>query len=200
MDNLDKFQNIIVGKVIKLIPLSLLHKSELVAASSDGNLSELWFTNVPNEKTIDQYIDVALSGKSKGIALPFVVQDIASGKIVGSTRLCNIDIDNRRAEIGYTWYAKSYQRSGVNTDCKLLMLSLAFEQLNAIAVEFRTHYHNHVSRTAIARLGAKQDGILRNHRIHPDGELRDTVVFSIIESEWPLVKKSLLFKQSQYLN
>lgn len=200
MKSLNQFDQTLVGKVVRLIPLSVKYIPELVKASSDGNLSQLWFTNVPNKQTIEQYIDVAMIAKAQGIGLPFVVQDIASGNIIGSTRLCNIDVANRRAEIGYTWYAKSFQRSGVNTDCKLLLLGLAFEQFDAIAVEFRTHSHNHASRAAIARLGAKQDGILRNHRIHPDGERRDTVVFSIIENEWPVVKKSLLFKQSQFVN
>ena len=108
--------------------------------------------------------------------------------------IINIDSKNRRLEIGYTWYAKRFQRTGVNTECKKLLLSYAFETLNVIAVEFRTHWHNQASRNAIARLGAKQDGVLRNHQIMADGCVRDTVVFSIIDGEWPMVKRSLEFK------
>jgi RimJ/RimL family protein N-acetyltransferase len=127
-----------------------------------------------------------------------VVVDTASNAIIGSTRYCNVDADNKRLEIGYTWYAKSYQRTNVNTTCKLLLLRHAFEKLGAIAVEFRTNWFNYASRKAITRLGAKQDGVLRNHRLSADGTLRDTVVYSIIQSEWPTVKKSLLFEIEKY--
>jgi len=130
----------------------------------------------------------------KRTAMPFVIRENKGGTIIGSTRFCNIDEQNQRAEIGYTWYAKSYQRSGINTECKLMLLTHAFEQLQAIAVEFRTHWHNQASRQAILRLGAKQDGVLRNHQKSVDGCYRDTVVFSIIDHEWPVVKKSLKFK------
>lgn len=126
--------------------------------------------------------------------------DKSTGKIIGTTRYCNIDVPNKRLEIGYTWYAKSYQKTGVNKACKYLLLQHAFEKLNAIAVEFRTHWHNHPSRTAILKLGAKQDGILRSHRIQADGSLRDTVVFSIIQPEWTTVKKSLEFQMHKYDN
>ena len=126
--------------------------------------------------------------------MPFVVREKGQGKIIGSTRFCHIDESNQRAEIGYTWYAKSYQRSPINTECKLMLMSYVFEQLGAIAVEFRTHWHNQASRKAIARLGAKQDGVLRYHNKSPDGVYRDTVVFSIVEHEWPAVKKNLEFK------
>ncbi len=126
-------------------------------------------------------------------AMPFVVRANADGDIVGSTRYFNVDAANRRLEIGHTWYAKRAQRSAVNTECKLLLLTHAFEALQCIAVEFRTHFFNFASRAAIARLGAKQDGILRNHQVMPDGTRRDTVVFSVIESEWPSVKRNLQF-------
>jgi RimJ/RimL family protein N-acetyltransferase len=126
-------------------------------------------------------------------AMPFAVRDNATGDIVGSTRYFNVDAANRRLEIGHTWYAKRAQRTAINTECKLLLLTHAFEKLKCIAVEFRTHWFNHASREAIARLGAKQDGVLRNHQILPDGSYRDTVVFSIIESEWPAVKRQLTF-------
>ena len=125
-------------------------------------------------------------------AMPFVVRD-ATGAIVGSTRYFNVDAANRRLEIGHTWYAQRAQRTAINTECKLLLLTHAFETLGCIAVEFRTHWFNHASRAAIARLGAKQDGVLRNHQLMPDGSRRDTVVFSILDSEWPAVKRHLGF-------
>jgi len=198
MTYLHKHYTILKGEVISLIPLAYEHASDLIQSANDGNLPSLWFTSVPNEHNITHYIELALQAYNNGTSLPYAVVDNLTGKVLGSTRFCHFDEKNRRVEIGYTWYAKSFQRSVVNTECKLLMLTHAFEQLNVIAVEFRTHWHNHASRAAIARLGAKQDGILRNHKIHPNGEYRDTVVFSIIESEWPVVKKSLIFKHSQY--
>lgn len=188
----------LVADTVTLKPLIPHHGEALVALASLSNMSSLWFTQVPNNETIDNYIEVAMQQKRDGSALPFVVVENKTGKLLGTTRLCNADFSHRRFEIGYTWYGEAYQRTSVNTECKLLLLAYAFEQLKAIAIEFRTHWHNHKSRAAIARLGAKQDGILRNHKIHPDGELRDTVVFSIIASEWPVVKKSLHYKQQQY--
>ena len=125
--------------------------------------------------------------------MPFAVFDDASGEIVGSTRYFNVDARNRRLEIGHTWYARRAQRSAINTECKLLLLTHAFETLDCIAVEFRTHWFNHASRAAIARLGARQDGVLRNHQLMPDGSRRDTVVFSILDGEWPAVKVHLNF-------
>jgi RimJ/RimL family protein N-acetyltransferase len=130
--------------------------------------------------------------RTRGGALPFVVRD-ASGTVVGSTRYFNVESAHRRLEIGHTWYAKRVQRTAVNTECKLLLLAHAFEDHGCIAVEFRTSYFNHASRQAIARLGAKQDGILRNHMLLPDGTRRDTVVFSILDSEWPAVRRHLRF-------
>lgn len=130
----------------------------------------------------------------------FAVIDNATQKIIGSTRYCNADAINKRIEIGYTWYAKSFQRTGINTECKYLLLTHAFETLNVIAVEFRTHWHNQASRTAIARLGAKQDGVLRNHQKSAEGVYRDTVVFSIIDLEWSAVKTNLQFKMAAQRN
>lgn len=179
---------------IRLRPLLREDRQALVDAASDGELWKLWFTGVPSANSIDNYIATALEEQAHGRALPFVVVHKSSGKILGSTRFCNAVAQHRRVEIGYTWYSKSYQRTSVNTQCKLLLLEHAFSQLGAIAVEFRTHWHNHASRAAIARLGAKQDGVLRNHSIEPDGAYRDTVVFSILESEWPSVRKGLAFK------
>jgi len=126
--------------------------------------------------------------------MPFIIRDKESNKIIGCTRYFNVDEVNQRLEIGHTWYSESFQRTAANTESKYLLLTHAFEKLNAIAVEFRTHWHNHKSRAAIARLGAKQDGVLRNHTKSADGIYRDTVVFSIIDLEWPAVKQSLQFK------
>ncbi|WP_203142117.1 GNAT family N-acetyltransferase [Marinobacter mangrovi] len=184
----------LTNQTASLVPMASEHRDALVEAASDGRLWELWFTGAPSADTVDTYIEQALKDKAAGRALPFVVIENASGDVIGATRYCNAEPDNRRVEIGYTWYAQRAQRTAVNTECKQLLLTHAFETLNAIAVEFRTHWHNEASRRAIARLGAKQDGVLRNHRIEPDGAYRDTVVFSILESEWPTVRKSLAFK------
>jgi RimJ/RimL family protein N-acetyltransferase len=187
----------LTGKLVTLTPLKPEHASALVAAASDGNLWELWYTPVPSSTTIDAYLTQAFNDQAAGSALPFAVIDNSTKKIIGSTRFWNADNVNQRAEIGCTWYAKSFQKTGVNTECKYLLLTHAFETLNAIAVEFRTHWHNHASRAAIARLGAKQDGILRNHQKNAEGIYRDTVVFSIIDHEWPTVKKSLEYKMTK---
>ncbi|OEF29510.1 GNAT family N-acetyltransferase [Vibrio rumoiensis] len=184
------------SKTVKLIPLKREHADDLVAAASDGRLWELWYTSVPNAETVEAYLAFAFQEQERGASLAFTVLDKSTNKVIGSTRFCNADVKNQRVEIGHTWYAKSYQRSAVNTECKQLLLTHAFEVLNAIAVEFRTHWHNQASRTAIARLGAKQDGVLRNHKKMADGVYRDTVVFSIINTEWPVVKMSLSNKLS----
>ncbi|WP_281613194.1 GNAT family protein [Flammeovirga sp. SubArs3] len=185
------------GALVKLIPLKLDHKEELLNAASDGELWKLWFTSVPSINTIDKYLEKALEDYQLEKSLPFVVIDKKTNKVIGSTRFTNAVTHHKRVEIGYTWYAKSYQKTGVNTECKFLLLRHAFETLHCIAVEFRTHWHNQASRKAIARLGAKQDGVLRNHQIGEDGTLRDTVVFSIVRDEWAVTKKSLLFKLNQ---
>lgn len=190
----------LTGSRISLVPLAYQHKEPLLAAAADGNLWELWYTGVPGKKTIDHYIEFALKEQKEGHSLPFAVKDNHSGKILGSTRFCHAEASNKRLEIGYTWYAKSVQKTSVNTECKYLLLKHAFEQLACIAVEFRTHWHNQASRAAIARLGAKQDAVLRNHKIMPDGSYRDTVVFSIIENEWPAVKTSLQHRINRYSN
>jgi len=182
------------GNKVKLVPLTVSCRNELVKASEDGELWKLWFTSVPSERNIDDYIQQALNDMANGLALAFVVIDKKNNKVVGSTRFCNAVPSHRRVEIGYTWYSKSVQRTSLNSECKQLLLTYAFEKLNAIAVEFRTHWHNHASRNAIERLGAKQDGVLRNHWVDDSGMLRDTVVFSIIQSEWKTVKQSLSYK------
>lgn len=176
---------------VRLEPLAHSHAEGLRAAAADGELWKLWYTSVPTPGETDGYIETALAQQEQGIALPFAVRERASGMIVGSTRLCSADAIHRRLEIGYTWYAARVQRTAVNRACKRLLLAHAFETLGCIAVELRTHWHNPRSRTAIARLGAKQDGVLRNHQRLADGSFRDTVVFSIIQSEWPAVKRGL---------
>lgn len=185
------------GQHVVLTAMNRSHKSGLLTAAADGNLWELWFTSVPSELTINSYLDHALSQQEKGLEYPFVVVDKKSGTIIGATRYYSIQPEHRRLEIGYTWYASSFQRTAVNTECKLLLLEYAFEQLKCIAVQFMTHAKNKRSRAAIMRLGAKQDGILRNHRIGWDGSFRDSVVFSIIDTEWGASKKLLQQKLNQ---
>ena len=184
----------LTGSKIILEPLSLEHLDGLSSAVKDGELWKLWFTSIPTPEKTEEYIKTALEMRENAGAMPFIVHDRESNKIIGCTRYFNVDEVNQRLEIGYTWYSESYQRTAVNTECKYLLLSHAFEKLDAIAVEFRTHWHNHKSRAAIARLGAKQDGVLRNHQRTADGSYRDTVVFSIINLEWPAARQSLLFK------
>ncbi len=188
---------VLEGELVKLVPLEKSHKVDLAFATSDGKLWELWYTVVPSPATVDQYLDKALSEQRAGQSLPFAVIDKKTNTVVGTTRFLNVDAANKRVEIGATWYAKRVQRTGLNTECKYLLLKHAFETLKCIAVEFRTHFHNLPSRNAILRLGAKQDGILRNHRIDANGNLRDTVVFSILDSEWKTVKTSLEFRMKQ---
>ncbi|RJF98023.1 GNAT family N-acetyltransferase [Noviherbaspirillum saxi] len=182
------------GRHVTLEPLGPQHEEEIRLAVQDGELWKLFFTTVPSPEAVGAYISQLLDLRDRGSAFPFAVRDKASGRIVGSTRYLNIDAVNRRVEIGGTWYAKSMQRSGINTECKLMLLTHAFEQLDCIAVEFRTDWFNKRSQAAIERLGAKLDGILRNHMIMADGRVRDTVVYSIIRNEWPGVKTNLQFK------
>ncbi len=186
------------GEKVKLVPLEKVHKDGLLKAAADGKLWELWFTSVPSAKTIDNYIEHALNQKQNRSEFPFVVLDKNNGDIIGSTRYLNMQPEHRRLEIGFTWYAKKYQRTGVNTECKYLLLNYAFEDLNCIAVQFLTNWHNLRSRAAIIRLGAKQDGVLRNHRLNADGSCRDSVVFSITEQEWTGVKKSLVYEMEKH--
>jgi RimJ/RimL family protein N-acetyltransferase len=181
------------GRHATLEPLAREHESDLRRVAADGELWRLWYTSVPAPDKTATYIDTALGMREQEGAMPFVVRANATGEIVGCTRYFHVDAPNHRLEIGYTWYAARAQRTAINTECKILLLAHAFEKLKCIAVEFRTHWFNHASREAIARLGAKQDGVLRNHQISPDGSYRDTVVFSIIESEWPAVKRHLMF-------
>jgi len=182
------------GEVATLEPLAREHAAALAEAAKDGELWRLWYTSVAVPERMHEYVAAALDMRERQDAMPFAVRDNASGDVVGCTRYFNVDTVNRRVEIGHTWYAKRVQRTPLNTECKLLLLTHAFETLRCIAVEFRTHWFNHASRAAIARLGAKQDGVLRNHAITADGIKRDTVVFSIIDSEWPAVRHHLRFQ------
>ena len=184
----------LVGSHVRLEPLAREHEAGLKAAAADGELWQLWYTSVPMPEKTLEWIDAALDMRAKLGAMPLVVREAATGDIVGSTRYFNVEAAHRRLEIGHTWYAKRVQRTALNTEAKLLLLRHAFETLDCIAVEFRTSFFNFPSREAIARLGAKQDGILRHHQILPDGSLRDTVVFSIVAPEWPAVKKNLLWR------
>jgi RimJ/RimL family protein N-acetyltransferase len=184
----------LAGRHATLEPLAREHEAGVAAAAADGELWRLWYTGVPAPAQTAAWIAAALAMRENLGALPFVIRDNATGEIVGSTRYFNVEAVHRRLEIGHTWYARRAQRTAVNTECKLLLLAHAFEALACIAVEFRTSFFNFPSRRAIERLGAKQDGILRNHQILPDGTLRDTVVFSIISGEWPAVKRHLAFQ------
>ena len=177
-----------------LEPLEQKHKTPLLEAAKDGELWKLWYTAVPSPDAVMGYLTDALTRRDELGAMPFIVRRKSDKKIVGSTQFFNIDEKNRRLEIGHTWYSQSVQRTGLNTEAKLLLLQHAFEKLDCIAVEFRTHWFNFDSRAALARLGAKQDGVLRNHQMSPDGTLRDTVVFSIIATEWSTVKAHLTYQ------
>ncbi|TKR33019.1 GNAT family N-acetyltransferase [Luteimonas gilva] len=183
----------LAGRHAALEPLAESHADEVRAALAGGELAAAWYTNVPDPSGVDAYIAAALAAQALGQALPFAVRD-AAGELVGSTRYYDLDAAVPRLSIGYTWYAPKAQRTGVNTEAKLLLLGHAFETLGCAAVAFETSWFNHASRTAIARLGAKQDGVLRGHRRHADGTVRDTVVFSIIDAEWPAVKSNLQYK------
>jgi N-acetyltransferase len=184
------------GAHARIEPLSQDHCDGLTEAVKDGELWKLWYTSVPSAEGMAKEIDRRLALQAAGSMLPWTVFD-AGGKIAGMTTYMNVDTPNRRVEIGSTWYARRVQRSAVNTQCKLLLLTHAFEKLDCIAVEFRTHFFNHQSRRGIERLGAKQDGILRSHAIAPNGTLRDTVVYSIIASEWPTVKAHLNYQLNE---
>jgi RimJ/RimL family protein N-acetyltransferase len=179
------------GRHVELHPLSLDHLNGLVAAVEDGEIWKLWYTSAPKPENVEAEIHRRLQLQQAGAMLPFTVIDPGTGQAVGMTTYMNVDAANRRVEIGSTWYARRVQRTGLNTEAKLLLLGHAFETLGCIAVEFRTHFMNQQSRRALERLGAKLDGVLRSHQIAPNGSLRDTVVYSVIASEWPAVKTHL---------
>lgn len=187
----------LIGETVELLPLRAEHADALVAAATDGELWNLKVTVVPGPDTVGGYIAKALAGLDAGTVLPFVIRDRRNDRIVGSTRFWKVDRINRKLEIGHTWLAQSAQRSPINTEAKLLLLRYAFEDLNCVRVQFTTDELNEKSRAAILRLGAVQEGIVRNERIMPDGRKRNSVRFSIIDSEWPQVKARLLARLNQ---
>ncbi len=188
----------LTGQFVTLEPLSQEHHDGLVDAARDGDLWKLWYTSVPTPEGMAAEIDRRLELQAKGSMLPFATRSNVTGKVIGMTTYMNIDHQTPRLEIGSTWNAASAHGTGTNPDSKLLLLRHAFETLGCPAVEFRTHWMNQQSREAIARLGAKQDGVLRSHSRSMDGALRDTVVFSILEHEWPAVRNGLEFRLAKY--
>ena len=191
----------LTGQYATLVPLVIEHHDDLVEAVLDGELWRLWYTAIPTPEGVAAEIKRRLGLQDQGAMLPFAVIENATGKAVGLTTYMNIDNGNRRVEIGSTWYRRRVQRTALNTECKMLLLQHAFEQLQCIAVEFRTHFFNQQSRAGIERLGAKLDGVLRSHQVnpHPDakGSLRDTCVYSVIAPEWPTVRAHLNYQLSK---
>lgn len=179
-------------------PLAPEHADGLVAAAADGELWKLWFTSVPEPHEARTYIDSALAGYAAGHMLPWAVRELATGALAGSTRYHDIAASIDRVEIGYTWYAKRWQKSHVNTGCKLLLLAHSFETLGCKAVGLRTDNFNFASQRAIAALGAKKDGVIRHHQARRDGTVRDTVIYSILATEWPDVKRHLELRLTRH--
>ena len=182
------------GPHVSLVPLDLSHRDDLAEAVKDGELWNLWYTTIPEPDTMRAEIERRLALQRQGTMTPFAVIEKSSGMAVGMTTFMHIDAANRHVEIGSTWYRRRVQRSGLNTECKLLLLTHAFERWSCIAVEFRTHFFNRQSRAAIERLGAKLDGVLRQHQIGRNGTLRDTCAYSILDREWPTVKAHLMHR------
>ena len=186
------------GHGVRLEPLTAAHRDGLAAAVTDGRLWELWYTVVPHPDEVTKYIADALAGQEAGKMLPWAVRELSSGAIVGCTRYHDIVAEIDRVEIGYTWYGASWQRSSVNTSCKLLLLSHAFETLGCQVVGLRTDNFNFASQRAIERLGAKKDGVIRHHLPRRDGTARDSVMYSILLSEWRDVKRHLQLRQARH--
>jgi RimJ/RimL family protein N-acetyltransferase len=187
-----------VGHGVRLEPLGPAHAAALATAAADGRLWELWYTHVPDPDGVDAYIAEALEGQRAGHMLPWVVRDLTDGAIVGSTRYHDVVAEIDRVEIGYTWYAASRQRSHVNTACKLLLLTHAFDTLGCQVVGLRTDRFNFASQRAIEALGAKLDGVIRHHRRRRDGTVRDTVIYSILVAEWPDVRRHLALRLARH--
>ena len=183
---------------IRLEPLTLDHEPTLAAAAADGQLWELWFTAVPAVDRTGAYIATALDGQRDGTMLPWVVRDLATGEVLGSTRYHDIMPAIDRVEIGYTWYRQSRQRTGLNTTCKLLLLTHAFDTLGCKVVGLRTDNFNFRSQRAIEALGAKKDGVLRHHAMRRDGSVRDSVMYSILAAEWPDVRRHLELRLARH--
>ncbi|MBA0280092.1 N-acetyltransferase [Stenotrophomonas maltophilia] len=195
MSNPDAWNSVpsLRGQHVLLQPLQMQHVPGLRAALDGSGLDQLWYTQVPSPERAEAYVQAALQAQAEGKALPFVIRD-AAGEIIGSTRFYDLDASVPKLSLGYTWYTPRVQRTGANTEAKLLLLQHAFETLGCISVVLETSWFNATSRTAIARLGAKQDGVLRNHKRHADGTPRDTVIFSIIDAEWQGVKRHLQYR------
>ncbi|MCF6439288.1 GNAT family N-acetyltransferase [Pseudoalteromonas luteoviolacea] len=185
------------GDLVVLEPLLLSHCEELRDAVSDGTSWQLWYASVPAPQDMQEYVEKAIKGLARG-EMAFVVKTKQDGKVVGTTRFYDVKEQHRRASIGYTWYSDSVRRTGINTECKYLLMSYLFDTKGALSLEFKTHFFNQASRTAIERLGAKLDGILRSHQVMPDGSLRDTAIYSILSHEWPAVKNNLRAKLNKY--
>ncbi|KPN19458.1 hypothetical protein AO716_05855 [Arthrobacter sp. Edens01] len=181
----------IEGKTVRLEPLSADHVPGLIEGVRDGDLWNLWYTRIPTPEGMAAEVQSRLQQQAAGTMAPWAIRRLDTGALCGMTTYMNIKAEHRRVEIGSTWLAASAQRTGINAEMKYLLLTRAFEELDCIAVEFRTHWHNHASRAAIARLGAKQDGVLRSNEIWVDGSRRDVVVFSILDSEWSSVRLGL---------
>ena len=188
---IDPKPTILEGDGVRLEPMSPEHADGLRAAAADGELWKLWYTRVPEPNEVSAYIAAGLAGQEQGHMLPWAVRDLRSGTIVGSTRYHDIVADIDRVEIGYTWYAQRSQRTHVNTACKLLLFTHAFETLGCKVVGLRTDNFNFASQRAIEALGAKKDGVLRHHQQRRDGTVRDSVMYSVLASEWPDVKRYL---------
>jgi N-acetyltransferase len=186
------------GHGLRLEPLTPAHADALRIAASDGRLWELWYTAVPEPGKVETYIEAALAGQRDGRMLPWAVRELASGTIVGSTRYHDIVAEIDRVEIGYTWYARSWQRTHVNTTCKLLLMQHAFETLGCQVVGLRTDNFNFASQRAIEALGAKKDGVLRHHHARRDGTVRDSVMYSVLRAEWRDVKRNLELRLARH--
>jgi RimJ/RimL family protein N-acetyltransferase len=184
------------GRWVRLEPLTRAHIAEIDAAAADGELGTLWYTMTPASGGAEQWVERMLELRAADHGVSFVVRSL-DGRLVGSSSYLHVDGPNRRLEIGHTWYVRDVRRTGINAETKLLMLGHAFDELNCVAVEFRTHFFNFASRAAIERLGAKLDGVLRSHQIAPDGSRRDTVVYSILDIEWPAARNNLKFRLGQ---
>jgi len=182
---------VLEGRGIRLEPMTKEHRDALAQVPTDGELWKLWFTTVPEPHQVDAYIEKALEGQREGHMLPWVVRDVASGKIIGTTRYHDIVASIDRVEIGYTFYGASWQRTNVNTTCKLLLLAHAFDTLRCAVVGLRTDNFNFRSQRAIEALGAKKDGVIRHHHPRRDGTARDSVMYSILAQEWRDVRRHL---------
>jgi RimJ/RimL family protein N-acetyltransferase len=183
---------------IRLEPLAPGHRDEIARAAADGELWNLWFTGVPRPEETDAWLQAALKGQEKGHMLPWAVRDLASGKVVGTTRYHDIIAEVDRVEIGYTWYSQSWQRTHLNTTCKLMLLTHAFDDLGCKVVGLRTDNFNFRSQRAIEALGAKKDGVIRHHQPRRDGSARDTVMYSILVHEWPDVRRHLELRLARH--